>query len=80
VPNDLEVLQRPPAGAPAIQVNFLVYSRSPGRRTVALTIGSGGMVTMREGDASDEVEVVRILPDRVHVRHAGQLFAVRAIQ
>jgi hypothetical protein len=79
-PHGEDVLPRPPSGAPPIEVNFLAYSRTPARRTVALTIGgTGGMVTMHEGDTAGDVEVVRILPDRVHVRHAGQLFAVRAV-
>ena len=70
---------RPPAGAPQVFVNFLAYSRAAERRTVTLTIGDAGMVTLHEGEAAANVEVVRILADRVHVRHAGQLYAVKAV-
>jgi type II secretion system (T2SS) protein B len=74
-----DVLPGPPAGAPAIGVNVLVYSRTPSRRTVALTIGDAGMVTLHEGESAADVEVVRILSDRVHVRYGGQTFSVRAV-
>ena len=73
------VSTRPPAGAPPVFVNFLAYSRVAARRTVTLTIGDAGMVTLREGEAAANVEVVRILADRVHVRHGGQLYAVKAV-
>ena len=76
--DDDGVLPRLPAGGPHIQVSFLVFSPSPQRRTVALAIDGGSMVTLHEGESEGSLEVVRILPDRVHVRHAGQLFAVRA--
>jgi len=69
----------PPAGAPAVTVNFLAYSRVKDRRTVALTIGNAGMVTLREGETAGNVEVARILPDRVHLRYAGVLYAVKAV-
>jgi len=62
-----------------IGVNVLVYSRTPARRTVALTIGDVGMVTLHEGESAADVEVVRILSDRVHVRYGGQTFSVRAV-
>src|SRR5439155_24218807 len=70
----------PPPGAPTIAINFLVYSRVPERRTVALTIGGAGMVTLHEGEAAADVEIARILSDRVHVRFAGVLYSVKAIQ
>jgi hypothetical protein len=61
-----------------VQVRFLMYSRIADRRTVALSIDGGAMVTLHEGEAADDLEVERILPDRIHLRHGGQLFAVRA--
>jgi hypothetical protein len=67
---------RPPAGAPRVQVSFLVYSRAPERRTVALTIDGGGMVTLREGESTSGVEVTRIHPDRVELRHAGRDYTI----
>jgi hypothetical protein len=36
------------------------------------------MVTLHEGDTVGDLEVARILPDRVHLRHQGRLYAVRA--
>jgi hypothetical protein len=52
----------------------------PARRTVTLTIDGGDMVTLREGESAGSLEVARILPDRVHLRHGGQTFAVQATQ
>jgi hypothetical protein len=58
-------------------VSFLVYSRDPERRTVALTVDGQGLYTLHEGDAVGDVEVTRILADRVHVRHGDREFVVR---
>jgi hypothetical protein len=69
---------RPPPGAPRVQVRFLVYSRVPDRRTVALSIDGGSMVTLREGESEADLKVERIMVDRVQLRHGGELFAVRA--
>jgi hypothetical protein len=77
-PEDDGVLPRPPPGAPRVQVNFLVYSRTPDRRTVALTVNGGSMVTLHEGESESGVEVARIMPDRIHVRHDGRMFSVPA--
>jgi hypothetical protein len=83
-----QVASRPPEPAPApapthvdappVRVSFLVYSRTAERRTVALAVGDGGIMTLREGESIGGVEVTRILPDRVELRHAGQPFTVRA--
>ena len=70
---------QPPAGAPRVVVNFLAYSRVANRRTVTLTIADYDMVTLHEGEGAANIEVVRILADRIHVRHAGQLYAVKAV-
>jgi hypothetical protein len=64
--------------APPVRVSFLVYSRAADRRTVALAVGDGGIMTLREGESTSGVEVTRILPDRVELRHDGQPFTVRA--
>jgi hypothetical protein len=72
------LLPRLPSGAPHVQVNFLVYSRAPERRTVALTIDGGAMTTLHEGEQNGAIEIVRILSDRIHVRYDGRLFSVRA--
>jgi hypothetical protein len=77
-PADEAVAAKPPDGAPQVIVNFLAWSRAPDRRTVALTIGNAGMVTLHEGESASDLEVARILPDRVHVRWGGRLYAVRA--
>jgi hypothetical protein len=72
-------IRRPPAGAPAIRLSFLLYSPAPGRRTVALAIENRGLETLHEGESSaDGVEVVRILPDRVELGWNGEHFTVRA--
>ncbi len=72
-------VRRPPAGAPAVRLSFLLYSPAPGRRTVALAIENRGLETLHEGESSsDGVEVVRILPDRVELGWNGEHFTVRA--
>lgn len=68
----------PPAGAPSVRVSFLVYSSVPERRSVALTIDEGGLVTLQEGQQSGEVSVVEILPDAVALAWQGQAFTVPA--
>lgn len=73
-----QALVRPPPGAPRVQVNFLVYSRAPERRTVALTVDGRGFVTLHEGEADGDLEVARILADRVQLRWAGQVYTVFA--
>jgi len=75
-PQDGELLPHAPRGAPVIQLSFLVYSRVPERRRVAVSIAGGNMVTLHEGEAAGDVQVVRILPDGIHVRYQGALFAV----
>ncbi|MFN8545467.1 MAG: hypothetical protein U0807_14830 [Candidatus Binatia bacterium] len=63
---------------PRVRVSFLAYSALPERRTVALAVEDGAMVTLREGGRSGDVEVVRILPDRVDLRRNGITFTVMA--
>jgi hypothetical protein len=70
------VLPQPPAGAPAIRLSFLVYSRVPARRTVAFSV-DGNLVTLHEGEESHGVGVQRIFPDHVELSHGGQAFVVR---
>ena len=74
---DAGVLERPPPNAPRVQISFLVYARLPERRMVWLSIDGGSLVTLHEGEGAGGIEVARILPDRVHLRHAGQLYLVR---
>ena len=66
-----------PAGAPAVRVSFLVYSGTPERRTVALSI-DGGLVTLHEGEDSGGLSVAQILPDGVELTWQGQSFKVPA--
>jgi hypothetical protein len=78
-PADADVVPGPPPGAPHIAINFLAYSRIPARRTVTLTIDGTDMITMSEGERLGTIEIVRILPNRVHLRYGdGPLFAVRS--
>jgi hypothetical protein len=58
----------------------LLYSRAADRRTVSLTIDGGDMVTLHEGESAGSIQVARILPERIHVRYEGRLFAVEARQ
>ena len=77
-PPPLEVLPRLPAGAPHVQVSFLFYSPVAERRTVLLSVDGSGTETLHEGERAGDLEVARILPDRVHVRWSGALYSVRA--
>jgi hypothetical protein len=61
-----------------VLVNVLLYSPVAERRTVSLTVDGGDMVTLREGEKTGTIEVTRILPERIHVRWDGRLFAVDA--
>lgn len=67
-----------PGGAPEVRISFLIYSRTPERRSVALTIDGTGLVTLREGQAAQGLEVVEILPDGARVTWQGQRFTVPA--
>jgi hypothetical protein len=75
----VEVLPGPPKGAPEIHVSFLIYSAVPERRVVTMTINSGPLVTLHEGQRSGEISLVRILRDRIHVDHNGRIYSVRAV-
>ena len=75
----VEVLPGPPVGAPDIHVSFLIYSPVPERRVVTMTINSGPLVTLHEGQRSGDIALVRILRDRIHVDHNGRIFSVRAV-
>ena len=74
---DAGVLERPPPDAPRVQISFLVYARVPERRMVWLSIDGGNLITLHEGEESGGLEVARILPDRIHLRHNGRVFLVR---
>ena len=69
-----------PAGAPPVRVSLLLYSSVPARRSVALTIGEAGLVTLREGETAAGVSVVQILPDEVDLAWQGEAFTVPARQ
>jgi len=61
-----------------VQVSFLFYSPVAERRTVLLSVDGSGTETLHEGERAGDLEVARILPDRVHVRWSGALYSVRA--
>jgi hypothetical protein len=72
-----QIQRRPPRGAPRINVSFLFYSDDPGRRRVMLTINDAPeLVTLYEGQTHESFEVARILPDGIHLRYQGLLYAV----
>lgn len=68
----------PPQPAPSslVRVSFLFYSRVPERRTVALRLEDGSIVTLREGQERGGFGVTRILPDRVELVREGQSLVV----
>ena len=62
--------------ASLVRVSFLFYSRVPERRTVALRLEDGSIVTLREGQDRAGFQVTRILPDRVELLREGQSLVV----
>jgi hypothetical protein len=66
-----------PADAPEVRVSFLVYSNTPGRRSVVLAT-EGRLVTLHEGENSGGLSVTQILPDGVDLTWQGQSFRVPA--
>ena len=78
-PNDAEeeILHRRPTGAPYVRVSFLFYSSEPTRRRVMVTVNDGSLVTLFEGQSTNDLAVERILRDEVQFRYQGKLFAVR---
>jgi hypothetical protein len=81
VPRPAEPAARPtprPAGAPDVRVSFLIYSRTPARRSVALSIDGAGLLTLREGQTAHGLEVVEILPDGAQLAWEGARFTVPA--
>jgi hypothetical protein len=73
-----EILRKPPRGAPRVRVSFLFYSKDPGRRRVMLTLNdTPDLVTAYEGQRIEAFEIARILPDEVHLRYEGKVFAIQ---
>jgi len=66
-----------PAPHPTVRLSFLVYSPSTERRSVVLATEGGSLTTLREGERVGDIEVERILPDRVELRYEGRVFTVR---
>ncbi|HYV57447.1 MAG TPA: general secretion pathway protein GspB [Candidatus Nitrosopolaris sp.] len=60
-----------------MQLSFLIYSRTPERRSVVLSVDGGSLVTLREGETAAGLTVARILPDCVHLRMGSQVFAIQ---
>src|SRR5207249_4836333 len=56
----LDLLPRLPAGAPHVQVSFLLYSRVAERRGVLLNIDGSNTETLHEGERAGDIEVTRI--------------------
>ena len=68
---------RPAPRLPTVRLSFLVYSPSAERRSVVLATEGGNLTTLREGEQVGNIEVARILPDRVELRYEGRVFTVR---
>jgi hypothetical protein len=62
-------------GEPYVHLASVAYSSVAGKRTASLTV-NGTPFVLHEGQSADNVQVTLILPDRVYLRHAGQVFAV----
>jgi hypothetical protein len=73
-----EGLAGPPRspGEPYIRLASVDYSPMPGRRTASLMVNGGSPVVLHEGQSASDLQVTLILPDRVYLRRAGQVFAI----
>jgi hypothetical protein len=52
-------IRHAPAGAPHVQLSFLLFSPSAERRSVALALDGGSLQTLHEGESTGGLEVVR---------------------
>ena len=66
-----------PAGS-AVEVTALSYSSDPGRRSVALRLDDGAVVTLHEHDSARGIEVQLIDKDGVYVRRGGDVTRLSA--
>jgi len=76
LPDDVLPPPALPAGAPDVHLAFLLYSARPERRSVAVQIDGGPLTTLREGDETGGLTVLRIQPDHVELDWQGQRFVV----
>jgi hypothetical protein len=65
-----------PAGEPRVDVRTIDYVTGTGHRTATLSINGDSPVIVHEGETIGGLDVQLILPDRVYLRHSGQIFAV----
>jgi len=61
------------AGGSAVEVTALSYSPDPGRRSVALRLDNGDVVSLHEHDSARGIEVQLIDKDGVYVRRGGDV-------
>jgi len=66
------------AGGSAVEVTALSYSPDPGRRSVALRLDNGEVVSLHEHDSARGVEVQLIDKDGVYVRRGGDVTRLSA--
>lgn len=59
-----------------VEVTSIQYSQDPSRRSVALRLDGGGIVTLRERESVRGVEVQLIQPDSVYVRRGGDVIVL----
>jgi hypothetical protein len=79
VPERARIRPKPaPRDAPDVRVSFLMYSRDPERRSVALGVAGAGITTVREGEYFQGVRVVEILPEAVDLEWGGVRYRVPA--
>ncbi|MFT4569497.1 MAG: hypothetical protein ACI8TX_003590 [Hyphomicrobiaceae bacterium] len=73
----LAVLTEAPAGAPEIQLLFVMWARDAGKRMVSMRIGDGGVQIAHEGDVvGHQLNVASIHRDAIDVTWTGRTFRV----
>jgi len=65
-------------GGSAVEVTSLSYSPDPGRRSVALRLDNGDVVSLHERDSARGIEVQLIDKDGVYVRRGGDVTRLSA--
>lgn len=72
------VLTEAPAGAPAIQLMFIMWARDPGQRMVSLRVAEAGVSIAHEGDTiGHQLSVASIHQDAIDVTWTGRTFRVK---
>ena len=67
----------PPAGAPSVELLFIVWAEEPAQRMVSMRVGDSGVAVAREGESVNAgLRVASIFPDGVEMMWTGRTYRV----